>query len=776
MKKQNLLTRTLLLCALVVVSVSAWADEWSHTFSTTEKTFTTDETKTLSEVDWTLAVTWADDSNKDYNKDASGGMKIGSNSKVPSAMTLSTSGISGTIKTVSVTTYGRSKSTCTVGVKVNNMAYTTTDTWGGNTSKELKYTGSESGNIEITWTQGSSNQGAFYVTKITIEYEDNTVVKHTLSSAVSPVGVGNVTLGATEVGEGKSTTIVAEAANANYRFKNWTKTSGAIADENAASTTFTMGTTDATVTANFEEIPSHSLSYVVTPTGAGTVTLSSSSVKEDATATAEAAANAGYKFTGWSISGTGATLSSTTDNPTTVTMGTADATVTATFAEVVTHAISWSVNGSVVKTENVEEGTAITFAAPESGIPAGYVYKGWVADELDGASDTAPTYVTSATSTVDKTYYAVLAVETGTPATLIKQGKGATFSANDKIVVVAVIDNTSYGMYQETQSNSYVKNFGFKEDVNDIAADSKKWWTLNASNSKWKIGDNTNGYLYNSGSNNLSVPAGTTSATEWSIIDNEDGTFKIDKGGSGSRYVSCRTDLSGANANLFRMAGGTPAGVYSFNIYKYTEGSITSSGYCTTVPAIDVTITDAKYATFSDNTARDFSGSGITVYTAKADGTKVELEEVTDGIVPANTGVVLYAASATTTSIPAIATDKTSLADNEMVANVAAATVKYDGEGDKKNFILAKEDAGVGFYAATAVGATLAANRAYLSTTSVPASGVRFLGFDDDETTSIRSVENGQLTNDNVFNLAGQRVAHPVKGLYIVNGKKVVVK
>ena len=35
---------------------------------------------------------------------------------------------------------------------------------------------------------------------------------------------------------------------------------------------------------------------------------------------------------------------------------------------------------------------------------------------------------------------------------------------------------------------------------------------------------------------------------------------------------------------------------------------------------------------------------------------------------------------------------------------------------------------------------------------------------------------NSEKVNSQYFNLAGQRVAHPAKGLYIVNGKKVIVK
>jgi len=59
------------------------------------------------------------------------------------------------------------------------------------------------------------------------------------------------------------------------------------------------------------------------------------------------------------------------------------------------------------------------------------------------------------------------------------------------------------------------------------------------------------------------------------------------------------------------------------------------------------------------------------------------------------------------------------------------------------------------------------------------APGVRgFIGFGD-ETTGIESVQGeGVKVNgsENYYNLNGQRVAQPTKGLYIQNGKKVIVK
>ena len=46
----------------------------------------------------------------------------------------------------------------------------------------------------------------------------------------------------------------------------------------------------------------------------------------------------------------------------------------------------------------------------------------------------------------------------------------------------------------------------------------------------------------------------------------------------------------------------------------------------------------------------------------------------------------------------------------------------------------------------------------------------------DDATGIDATLVNSEKVNSQYFNLAGQRVAHPAKGLYIVNGKKVIVK
>jgi hypothetical protein len=50
------------------------------------------------------------------------------------------------------------------------------------------------------------------------------------------------------------------------------------------------------------------------------------------------------------------------------------------------------------------------------------------------------------------------------------------------------------------------------------------------------------------------------------------------------------------------------------------------------------------------------------------------------------------------------------------------------------------------------------------------------LDFSESETTGISNVNRETINNNRYFNLSGQRVAQPTKGLYIVNGKKVIIK
>ena len=248
-----------------------------------------------------------------------------------------------------------------------------------------------------------------------------------------------------------------------------------------------------------------------------------------------------------------------------------ETTITAIFEELPSHTVTWSANGNTSNQETYQEGATITFPATATGCD-GMVFMGWSAVEV-AAQDEAPEYTTSATmGTSDITYYAVFATASSGgsgSASLTKQGSEATFSDGDNIVIVA--KGTTYALYQETSGTSYVKNWTFENSVATVGEDTKNYLTLTKTGDEWYLGDDTNDYLYTNGSNNLAMSG---SKTKWTITWNStESAFTIV---GNSRYLSCRTDLTTDNQNLYRLGGqtsGSPNGTAYFDIYKYVAGS-----------------------------------------------------------------------------------------------------------------------------------------------------------------------------------------------------------
>jgi len=90
-------------------------------------------------------------------------------------------------------------------------------------------------------------------------------------------------------------------------------------------------------------------------------------------------------------------------------------------------------------------------------------------------------------------------------------------------------------------------------------------------------------------------------------------------------------------------------------------------------------------------------------------------------------------------------------------------------------YILNNVSSVVGFYK-VANGLTCGANRCYLTAENVPA-GARTLNIEyGDGTTGIETMKREPLMDNQYYNLSGQRVSNPTKGLYILNGKKVIIK
>ena len=175
-----------------------------------------------------------------------------------------------------------------------------------------------------------------------------------------------------------------------------------------------------------------------------------------------------------------------------------------------------------------------------------------------------------------------------------------------------------------------------------------------------------------------------------------------------------------------------------------------------------VTIGSTGYATFGYPADLDLTGTDA--YTVTVNGDKAQLTSVKGKKIPANTGIILEGSGDVT--IPLTTEDTDEITGNELL--VSDGTVKGDGS----IYVLANGTNGVGFYLLQS-GDALAAGKAYLS---VPAGARQFIGFGNDATGISEELIAESEEFAQYYDLQGRRVAQPTKGLYIVNGKKVIIK
>ena len=201
--------------------------------------------------------------------------------------------------------------------------------------------------------------------------------------------------------------------------------------------------------------------------------------------------------------------------------------------------------------------------------------------------------------------------------------------------------------------------------------------------------------------------------------------------------------------------------------------------------AKDNTATENSYATLCVPFAIS-ALTGANAYMPTKDGDYIvpgSAATVSDGtLIPAGTPVILVGAKDAGTYTATIKSDTAPVASpltsNVLTGTFTSATI--DTRTTSTNYVLGFDednDNRIGFYHVDNENFPLSANRAYLNTSGNEVKGF-MISFDVDEETAINSIENGKLKieNEAVYDLSGRRIAKPTRGLYIVNGKKVVIK
>ena len=242
--------------------------------------------------------------------------------------------------------------------------------------------------------------------------------------------------------------------------------------------------------------------------------------------------------------------------------------------------------------------------------------------------------------------------------------------------------------------------------------------------------------------------------------------------------------LAGENKAVLHIVGMNGTSQASCTIYgvKYVvssgAGEISKS----------VTIPACGYMTFSGphtyTIAAHTKSTTPEVYYASAESdNNITLTKTTNNRIPACTGVIIKGAAGDVLTLKSVE-EQTTVSNNLLVANLAAyalpvtTTINKGSDDTYYNYILVANDASAVF-AHTSGSGDLSANKAFLrTTTNVTSSAAPGFTLDfGTGTTGITEIEKSvNAGNEAVFNLNGQRVAQPKKGLYIVNGKKVIIK
>ncbi|MCR4852108.1 MAG: hypothetical protein K5893_00775 [Prevotella sp.] len=233
----------------------------------------------------------------------------------------------------------------------------------------------------------------------------------------------------------------------------------------------------------------------------------------------------------------------------------------------------------------------------------------------------------------------------------------------------------------------------------------------------------------------------------WYGGETDDDNYKIHEGWC--------TDITLKNGKNFKIE---EAGTYTFTLNP-DNMTLTVRGW-----KADITLPSSGYATYCNAYALDFSNSGAEVFYAPNGivDNQVKLEKIESGLVPAATGIIVKGTGNGTVTATTI------YSADELTGNKLVGVTTDTDLAENQGYVLKNGE----FHPCS--GGTLKAGKAYLAV-EVTNSKPLQVAFDNEEgtPTAIREISN-QSENAAIYTLGGVRVKKAEKGVYIINGKKVV--
>ena len=258
-------------------------------------------------------------------------------------------------------------------------------------------------------------------------------------------------------------------------------------------------------------------------------------------------------------------------------------------------------------------------------------------------------------------------------------------------------------------------------------------------------------------------------------------------GNAGNGQVTYEYKQKGAADDTYKTEVPTEAGEYTVRATvaetaDYADGTATAD-FTIAAPeapaSTDIVVTahqaitnGAYWATFYTTEGNYQVPTGTEVYAITLSNGKLTMNPVADGIVNSGLAVVL---KAKTGSLTMTKTETNSSFQGTSSLNGTLTEKSKADLGTGNIYVLNTGTKGAGFYKLAENG-TVPANKAYLVYDGAAGARDYFLF---DETTSISEelrVKSEEIATAPVYDLQGRRVNTPTKGVYIVNGRKVVIK
>lgn len=165
--------------------------------------------------------------------------------------------------------------------------------------------------------------------------------------------------------------------------------------------------------------------------------------------------------------------------------------------------------------------------------------------------------------------------------------------------------------------------------------------------------------------------------------------------------------------------------------------------------------------------------SGVVAYTAqRVDADKLVLSEITDGIIPANEGVILGKEGGADVKLAITHTGKAKIEGNKLVG----ATAKRIGFAAESTYALAKDETGEVAFLRNGLDC-IPANKAYLLAEEVPNLTTTKLSFNFGTVNGINDAVAEDAQAETYYDLNGRVVLYPHNGIFVTkSGEKVFIK